>query len=66
VLVQARKVCKDLLDNIEDKIMNEYRMGQSAIMGQKNIINKGAVSFYLKKIAEHKVNGVGGKIEEVM
>jgi hypothetical protein len=65
VLVQTRKICKDLLEKIETRITNEFRARQNAIMmGHKEIMNKGSVSFYLKKIAEHKSNGGVGKIEE--
>ena len=63
-LVQTKIICKNLLDKIEEKIMNEYRAKQSAIiMGHKNIINRGSVSFYLKKIAENKGVGEKGRIE---
>ena len=65
-LVQAKIVCKNLLEKVEEKIMNEYKIRQSAIMGHKNILDKGSASFYLKKITEGKSNGQKGKIEETM
>jgi len=63
ILVQSKAVCKSLLYKIEEKIMDEYKAKQSAIiMGRKNITNKGAVSFYLKKITEERYNAHRGKI----
>lgn len=64
VLVQIKAVCKNLLDKVEEKIMNEYKARHTMIMGQKNITNRGSVSFYLKKITEDKSNGQKGKIEQ--
>jgi hypothetical protein len=63
-LVQTKAVCKNLLEKVEQKIMEEYRMGHDVFMGRKEIANKGSVSFYLKKITEHKGNEGGGKIEQ--
>ncbi len=64
-LVQTKTICKNLLDKVEEKIMNEYRARQSAIMmGRKNISGNGSASFYLKKITENKDSGEKGKIEE--
>lgn len=60
VLIQAKVIFKNLLERVEDNIKSKH----TVLMGQKNIINKGSVSFYLKKIAEDKVNGGRGKIEE--
>ncbi|NLE07447.1 MAG: hypothetical protein GX627_02440 [Parcubacteria group bacterium] len=60
VLVQVKVIFKKLLKKIEADIKSK----QTVLMGQKNIINKGSVSFYLKKIAEDKINNGGGKIEE--
>lgn len=60
VLVQVKVIFKKLLKKIEANIKSK----QTVLMGQKNIINKGSVSFYLKKIAEDKINNGGGKIEE--
>ena len=64
MLVQSREFISDLLRRAEEKMAREYRIRQSAIMGQKQIANNGSVSFYLKKITEHKGNGTKGKIEE--
>ncbi len=60
VLIKAKVIFKNLLEKIEDDIKSKH----TVLMGQKNIINKGSVSFYLKKITEDKVNGGRGKIEE--
>ncbi len=65
LLVQSKIILKHLLEKAEEKIVNEYKKRQDAIMtGKRDIINKGAVSFYLKKIAENKGAGARGKIEE--
>ncbi|MEK7635075.1 MAG: hypothetical protein AAB446_01425 [Patescibacteria group bacterium] len=66
VLVQVKEVCKTLLENVEEKIVNEYRARHMMIMGHKEIANKGSVSFYLKKINEGKTLSGRGKIEEVL
>ena len=63
VLVQTKDVCKDLFYKAKEKIKEEYRIRQNTMMGQKDITNKGSVSFYLKKITENKGNGEKGKIE---
>ncbi len=65
VLVQTKVVCKNLLDRVEEKIINEYKARHMMIMGQKNIANRGSVSFYLKKINESKGLSGRGKIEEI-
>ncbi len=64
ILIQAKIICKNLLDKVEQKIMKEYKARQNVIMGHKNIINKGSVSFYLKKITEQKNTSPKGKIED--
>lgn len=64
VLVQSKIVCLDLLYKVQNKILSEYQKRQSVMMGHKDIINKGSVSFYLKKIAEDKGNGRKGKIND--
>jgi len=63
VLIQIKAVCKDLLDKVEEKIANEYKIRHTMIMGHKEIVNNGSVSFYLKKITEHKGNREKGKID---
>ncbi|MFH0804469.1 MAG: hypothetical protein V1896_02620 [Candidatus Zambryskibacteria bacterium] len=63
MLVQIKAVCKNLLHKVEERIAHEYKMKHTMIMGQKDIINKGSVSFYLKKITEGKSGGERGKIE---
>jgi hypothetical protein len=65
-LVQTKEVCKSLLEKVEAKIVSEYRARHMMIMGQKEIANKGSVSFYLKKINEGKTLNGKGKIEEVL
>jgi hypothetical protein len=64
ILVQIRAVFINLLEKVEDKIMEEYRAKHSVLaMGRKNIVNKGSVSFYLKKITENRREEMRGKIE---
>jgi hypothetical protein len=64
ILVEAKRVAEDLLHKTKEKALNEYRIRQNMMMGQKEIVSRGSVSFYLKKITEHKGGGVKGKIEE--
>ena len=64
VLVQTKAVCKNLLEKVERKIMDEYRMKHTMIMGQREIVGNGSASFYLRKITEEKSNSQKGKIEE--
>jgi hypothetical protein len=64
LLVQTKIVMKNLLDKVEERIMNEYKLKQSVIMGRRNIVDRGSVSFYLKKITEDKGHSGRGKIEE--
>lgn len=54
VLVKSKEVAKSLFEKAWDKIVIEYRERERVMMGQKNITNKGAVSFFLKKIDESK------------
>jgi hypothetical protein len=63
-LVQTKEVCKNLLEKVEQKIVDEYRTKHMMIMGHKDLVSNGAVSFYLKKINEGKNLGARGKIEE--
>jgi hypothetical protein len=63
-LVQIRMLSKEIFLRVQAKIADEYKMSQSAIMGRKDITNRGSVSFYLKKISENRGNGEKGKIEE--
>jgi len=65
VLVEIKRIAKDLFYQVQEKIISEYKKRQEIIIvGKKNIVNKGSVSFYLKKIAEDKGNGEKGKIED--
>jgi hypothetical protein len=57
-------VSKNLFDKAKEKMVSEYKIRQDIIMGHKNIIDRGSASFYLKKITEHKENGMRGKIVE--
>lgn len=66
MLVQIKEVCKDLFYKVKEKIKEEYKIRQNTMMGQKDITNKGSVSFYLKKITEDKCNGEKGKIEDCL
>lgn len=63
VIVRGKTVCKEWLEKIKVWILEEFRMRRDEIMGHKDIINKGSVSFYLKKITENKEGGIRGKIE---
>lgn len=63
VLVQLKKAAIDLFCKIQEKILNEYKVRQSIMMGRKEILGNGAASFYLKKITEHKGNVEKGSIE---
>ena len=64
ILVQIKMICKNLLIKVEKRIVEEYKIRQNALMGHKNISNKGSVSFYLKKITEQKSYAGKGKIED--
>ncbi|MFA6270130.1 MAG: hypothetical protein WC657_02885 [Candidatus Paceibacterota bacterium] len=67
VLVEMKEMITYFFDQTHDKIMNEYKKRQEVILvGKKNIINKGSVSFYLKKITEDKGSNERGKIEEIL
>jgi hypothetical protein len=64
ILVEIKRIGEDLLKKAQEKVINEYKKRQEAIIvGKKEIVNKGSVSFYLKKITEDKCNGEKGKIE---
>jgi len=64
VLVKTKEFAENLFVKTQTKVMDEYRKKQKAILvGEKNIVSKGSVSFYLKKITEDKSNGEKGKIE---
>jgi hypothetical protein len=64
VLVQSKIVFKNFLNKATERILNEYKMRQSIIMGHREIVGNGSASFYLKKITENKGNVERGKIEE--
>jgi hypothetical protein len=64
LFVQIEAAAKELFNQAHEKIRQEYKTRQSAIMGRKDITNNGSASFYLKKITEDKSNGEKGKIED--
>lgn len=64
LMVKSVEMFKDLFFKVEHRLISEYRVRQENMMGRRNIINKGSVSFYLKKIAEDKVIGEKGQIVE--
>lgn len=67
ILVESKRIIEGLLSRAQEKILSEYKKRQDLIIaGKKEIMNKGSVSFYLKKIKEDKGNGQRGKIEEVL
>ncbi len=62
VLVELRLAFQNWLFEMREKAIREYKVRESVIMGQKNIANKGSVSFFLKKIDETKRSGQRGEI----
>lgn len=64
IFVHAKDIFKDYIKKAEEKAIGEFRKRQDVIMGKKEIVNGGSVSFYLKKITEEKGNGTKGKIED--
>ena len=66
LFVQSKIFFKNLLTQVIEKIEDEFKLRQNVLMGHKNIIDRGSASFYLKKITEHKENGMRGKIVEEM
>ena len=61
-LIKTKEFFVDYLKSLEEKIINEYKIKENILMGRREIINKGSVSFYLKKIDETKRNGTRGEI----
>lgn len=64
ILVQSKIMFKELVDRVMEKIINEYKIRQSIMMGHKEIANNGSASFYLRKITDFKGDVRKGKIEE--
>jgi hypothetical protein len=64
ILVEAKEATRKLFEKLEQKIIDEYRVRHTMIMGQKEIATTGSASFYLRKITENKDSGIKGKIEE--
>ena len=62
VIVELRLAFQNWLFEMREKAIREYKVRESVIMGQKNIANKGSVSFFLKKIDEGKRGGQRGEI----
>lgn len=61
--VKIKEVANDMSFRAKEWLITQYKLRESRIMGQKEILNKGAVSFYLKKIADDQGSGNKGKIE---
>jgi hypothetical protein len=64
VSVQMKEYFKNLFKKLEEKVIEQYKIKQSTIMGQKQIPSNGSASFYLKKISEDKENTKKGKIND--
>jgi len=64
IFVHGSEMFKDYIKKAEQKAVSEFKKRQDVIMGKKEIINGGSVSFYLKKITEEKGHVVKGKIED--
>lgn len=64
LIVKSKEIFRNTIIEMEARIVHEYKSRQKSLMGRKDILNRGAVSFYLKKIAEDKINNEKGKIEE--
>jgi hypothetical protein len=63
ILVEAKEVAEDLFYGAREKILNEYKIRQNMIMGRKEVISNGSVSFFLRHITENKDNREKGKIQ---
>jgi hypothetical protein len=66
VLVEVKELAKALFLKAKERILDEYKKRHDMMMGHKDITSNGSVSFYLKKITEHKGNGEKGKIEDIL
>lgn len=64
-IVHLPQIMREVISEVQQGAMREYRVSQSIIMGRKNIVNKGAVSFYLKRIKEEK-GSERGEIQDNM
>lgn len=64
VLIKMRDLAQNLFHKAQERLASEIKLRQEIMMGKKEIMSKGSVSFYLKKITENKGVGVKGKIEE--
>ena len=64
IFVHGSEMFKDYIKKAEERAVSEFKKRQDVIMGKKEIINGGSVSFYLKKITEEKGHVVKGKIED--
>jgi len=66
VLVHIPAVIDRAIEKTKESILQELDARRNMLRGQKDISNKGAVSFFLKKIDENKRNGERGEINEEM
>jgi|SRR3989344_3550159 len=64
LLVKLKETSLQLFESKKNDILRNYKARQDSFMGKKDIKNKGASSFYLKKIEEDKESGGKGRIEE--
>lgn len=64
LLVWSREFAKNSSNKLRDRVIREFEARKKVVMGEKEIKNNGAVSFYLRKIKEDKSNGEKGKIED--
>ncbi len=63
-LVYLPKFIEDEAGKYKEKINKKLEIQRNLILGQKEIHNRGAVSFFLKKIDETKRNGHKGEIND--
>jgi len=62
VVVHIPAIISRHAEKLKEDALKEYRARHERLMGRKDISNKGAVSFFLKKIDENKRNGDKGEI----
>lgn len=64
VLIKMRDLAQNFFHKAQERLASEIKLRQEIMMGKKDIMSKGSVSFYLKKITEDKGHTRRGKIEE--
>lgn len=64
LLVWSKEFARSSSNKLKDRVIREFETRRKVVMGEKEIKNNGAVSFYLRKIKEEKSNGEKGKIED--